>query len=203
MRRTKPNSMDSPKVLILCQDARSCYQLKQFLTQSGERYLLFAAMKNNIPIGKLGKSYEKIKNAKELDMIANQSNTTMKTTQNKSLPQTQKKTEDDDTNLEATTTPVDELTQLLLQGDEDTNLDANYFQESYMLTMTQAQFNDDSDLILNDSGNGDASLSSVDNSIFEPFPEVGGTFKFFVFFLISATFTFSFISWKILISLPL
>lgn len=52
-------------VLILCQDSRTCYQLNQYLTQGAEKYLLFTAMKNDVPIKKLSKTY---KNVKESDI---------------------------------------------------------------------------------------------------------------------------------------
>lgn len=48
-------------VLILCQDSRTCYQLNQYLTQGAEKYLLFTAMKNDIPIKKLSSTYKNIK----------------------------------------------------------------------------------------------------------------------------------------------
>lgn len=48
-------------VLILCQDSRTCYQLNQYLTQGAEKYLLFTAMKNDVPIKKVSKAYEKVK----------------------------------------------------------------------------------------------------------------------------------------------
>lgn len=52
-------------VLILCQDSRTCYQLNQYLTQGAEKYLLFTAMKNDVPIKKLSKVY---KNVRESDV---------------------------------------------------------------------------------------------------------------------------------------
>lgn len=52
-------------VLILCQDSRTCYQLNQYLTQGAEKYLLFTAMKNDVPIKKLSEAY---KNVKESDI---------------------------------------------------------------------------------------------------------------------------------------
>ncbi|XP_055603045.1 DNA repair endonuclease XPF [Uranotaenia lowii] len=48
------------KVLILCQDARTCYQLNQYLTQGAERYLFYTAMKNDITVSKLAESYRQI-----------------------------------------------------------------------------------------------------------------------------------------------
>lgn len=163
MKRTKPDCYDPPKVLILCQDTRTCYQLKQFLTQSGERFLLYTAMKQQIPIGKLGKTFEKIQTGKELEMTLSQHQ--MKSSQKSGKSDKSSSSElEDPENLQQ----IDELTQLLTQDMDDG--EANYFQESYMLTMTQTQF-DDSDLtLLNDSGNGGD--ATVDNSIFEPFPEM-------------------------------
>ncbi|XP_073834660.1 DNA repair endonuclease XPF-like [Musca autumnalis] len=72
MKRTKPDSYDPPKVLILCQDSRTCYQLKQYLTQSGERYLLYTAMREQIPVGKLGKVFEKIQAGRDLEITVAQ-----------------------------------------------------------------------------------------------------------------------------------
>lgn len=48
-------------VLILCHDSRTCYQLNQYLTQGPEKYLLFTAMKNDIPIKKLSKAYQNVR----------------------------------------------------------------------------------------------------------------------------------------------
>lgn len=48
-------------VLILCGDSRTCYQLNQYLTQGPERFLLFTAMKNDVPIKKLCKTYDNIR----------------------------------------------------------------------------------------------------------------------------------------------
>lgn len=48
-------------VLILCQDSRTCYQLNQYLTQGPEKYLLFTAMKNDVPIKKLSSAYKSVK----------------------------------------------------------------------------------------------------------------------------------------------
>lgn len=46
----KPVNETPIKVLILCTDNRTCYQLNQFLTQGGERYLFYMAIKNDIKI---------------------------------------------------------------------------------------------------------------------------------------------------------
>ncbi|KAL9692207.1 hypothetical protein quinque_000023, partial [Culex quinquefasciatus] len=48
------------KVLVLCQDARTCYQLNQYLTQGPEKYLFHMAMKNDVTVAKLAESYRHI-----------------------------------------------------------------------------------------------------------------------------------------------
>lgn len=60
----QPHLISEPVVvLILCQDSRTCYQLNQYLIQGAERYLLFTAMKNDVPIKKLSKVYSRIKDS--------------------------------------------------------------------------------------------------------------------------------------------
>lgn len=60
----KPHVLDQPiKVLVLCQDSRTCHQLNQYLTQGGERYLLFTAMKNDVTIGSVSEQYQMIREA--------------------------------------------------------------------------------------------------------------------------------------------
>lgn len=57
----KPNILEQPiKVLILCQDSRTCYQLNQYLIQGGERYLFHTAIKNDIPFGKISERYKTV-----------------------------------------------------------------------------------------------------------------------------------------------
>ncbi|XP_055854991.1 DNA repair endonuclease XPF [Episyrphus balteatus] len=149
MKRKNANTLLIPKVLILCQDSRTCYQLRQMLTEGGERFLLYKAMKNNVLIGKLSKSYQRIQNTK--------------------LPET-------DTSLQKTAdkTAVD-TTSAQKKGEENelTQLLANYafpneevFQENYMLTMTQQE---------NEIGFGnevDMKKHKMDASVFESFPEM-------------------------------
>lgn len=56
------NALNNPiKVLVLCQDSRTCYQLNQYLTQGFERFLLWTAMKNDLPIPKISERFTKIR----------------------------------------------------------------------------------------------------------------------------------------------
>lgn len=71
-----PHLVSQPVVvLILCQDSRTCYQLNQYLLQGAERYLLFTAMKNDVPIKKLSKQYDSVKQS-DAHMIRLQDNRT-------------------------------------------------------------------------------------------------------------------------------
>lgn len=151
MKVTKFDSNTPPKVLVLCQDARTCYQLRQFLTQGGERFLLFTAMKHAIPIGKLSQSYEKVKNTQFIE---------------KDILPRNKPDGSEVTDTEAGPKQEDELTQLLSKDD---HTDEDIFQESYVLTMTQ-QGMEECHLSKEESSDNDD--NSINASVFEPFPEV-------------------------------
>lgn len=52
---------DKPiRVLVLCNDARTCYQLNQYLTQGVERTLFWTAMKNEVTVQKLSSKYKTV-----------------------------------------------------------------------------------------------------------------------------------------------
>nr|XP_016939450.1 DNA repair endonuclease XPF [Drosophila suzukii]XP_016939451.1 DNA repair endonuclease XPF [Drosophila suzukii]XP_016939452.1 DNA repair endonuclease XPF [Drosophila suzukii] len=111
---------EQPKVLILCQDARTCHQLKQYLTQGGPRFLLQQALHHEVPVGKLSDKY-----AKE--------------SQTKGAPtkgEASSKKEPLKEELSSSQPPpagMDELAQLLSESETE----GQHFEESYMLTMTQ------------------------------------------------------------------
>lgn len=52
---------ESVKVLILCQDSRTCYQLNQYLIQGPERYLFYTALKHDIQITNISERFKMIK----------------------------------------------------------------------------------------------------------------------------------------------
>uniref|UniRef100_A0A1B0FGJ6 DNA repair endonuclease XPF n=1 Tax=Glossina morsitans morsitans TaxID=37546 RepID=A0A1B0FGJ6_GLOMM len=175
MKRSETNKLTQPKVLIFCQDTRTCYQLKQYLTQSGEQYLLYVAMRHQIPIGKLSKRFEKIKNGHELEMSLSQKQDTVRKTQ--TCKQTLNKTDNqgkEESLPDTQAQPMDELTQLLSQDDLEDLQEGNFFQESYLLTMTQPLLTD-ADLDNMDTTDDDIEGAvgiSLQDSIFEPFPEM-------------------------------
>lgn len=57
----RPNILNEPiKILILCQDNRTCYQLNQYLTQGFERYLFLTALKNDLSLPKISERFQTI-----------------------------------------------------------------------------------------------------------------------------------------------
>ncbi|XP_037885583.1 DNA repair endonuclease XPF [Glossina fuscipes] len=175
MKRSETNKLMQPKVLILCQDTRTCYQLRQYLTQSGEQYLLYVAMRHQIPVAKLSKRFEKIKNGHELEMTLSQKPDPVlkKQTCGKSLNKTDIQGQEESL-PDTQALPMDELTQLLSQDDLEDLQEHNLFQESYLLTMTQPLLTD-ADLDNTDTTYDDvegAVGTSLQDSIFEPFPEM-------------------------------
>ncbi|KAH8308570.1 hypothetical protein KR018_006343, partial [Drosophila ironensis] len=105
---------EQPKVLILCQDARSCYQLKQYLTQGGPRFLLQQALQHEVPVGKLSDKYSKEAHTKA------QAGPVKKEAPKEEQPV-------------PPAAGLDELSQLLSESEAE----GQHFEESYMLTMTQ------------------------------------------------------------------
>lgn len=64
--RKAHSTTDPIKVLILCNDSRTCYQLSQILTQGPERHLYFTAMKNDVALPKISELYKNIQNADDV-----------------------------------------------------------------------------------------------------------------------------------------
>lgn len=168
-------------MLILCQDTRTCFQLRQFLTQGGERFLLYAAMQHEIPIGKLAESYDKVKNVKEIEKALTQlqqSAANARVTQKLSgtLKKAQADRNESDVMDEDASAPMDELTQLLTSTDGDEPFSTTLFQESYLLTMTQLSDIDDTSSTyaeFEDAAHASgAAAINMNASIFEAFPEV-------------------------------
>lgn len=48
------------KILVLCNDSRTCHQINYYLTQGLERTLFLAAIRNDVSVQKLSKKYEKV-----------------------------------------------------------------------------------------------------------------------------------------------
>ncbi|XP_030381828.1 DNA repair endonuclease XPF [Scaptodrosophila lebanonensis] len=143
------HNSEQPKVLILCQDARTCFQLKQYLTQGGARFLFQQALRHEVPVGKLSAHYAR-----------DSQQTTAASEEIK--PRSEGVDATSKVLISAPEPPAtDELSQLLSGIDSgDDLLEGQHFQDSYMLTMTQV------------SQTADALQETANDSIFESFPEL-------------------------------
>ncbi|XP_016980179.1 DNA repair endonuclease XPF [Drosophila rhopaloa] len=110
---------EQPKVLILCQDARTCHQLKQYLTQGGPRFLLQQALHHEMPVGKLSDKYAKEGHGREAPL--------------KQASYKKEPLKEEASNSQPPAAGLDELAQLLSESEAE----GQHFEESYMLTMTQ------------------------------------------------------------------
>lgn len=151
------------KVLVLCQDARTCYQLNQFLIQGPERYLFFTALKNDITINVIADSYKDFKQSENVRIES--VNTYLKKIDPKpkepepattipakrflrdripiKKPMTQKEPEPEIKDSDETT-DVDENAELYRNDDAD---GTELYRDSYILSMTQKSKIDGNDIL--------------------------------------------------------
>lgn len=190
----QPQAANEPVVvLILCQDSRTCYQLNQYLIQGAERYLLFTAMKNDVPIKKLSKAYGRIKDSDAHSIRLHGSQLRNETIQPAVAPAAKTKPKDESTSqahgnsgflrdriakrreiedselgaveLENADAPPDELSVL---ASEDVTEFALY-RESYVLTVGENVADDGDDA---DKRNSSFDISDMSTCQFETFAEL-------------------------------
>lgn len=154
-RRRGAAHLEAPKVLILCQDSRTCYQLKQYLTQGGARFLLQQAMQHEVPVGKLSERLSRDTQATAMAEAGKETGKTVKS-----------KIKEEPASQQQQPPPLDELSQLLSDAtDVEAQLQQQQlFEESYMLTMTQAALQTEEPA---GADGGDANAS-----VFEIIPEL-------------------------------
>lgn len=116
-------------MLILCQDSRACYQLKQYLTQGSARYLLQQALRHEVHVGKLSDEFAKQSQGPAMAESATEAAVKAEPMAAPAAPP-------------PPAAALDELSQLLSETDVEAQLQQQLFEESYMLTMTQAMPND-------------------------------------------------------------
>lgn len=156
-RRRGAAHLEPPKVLILCQDARTCYQLKQYLTQGGARFLLRQAMQHEVPLGKLSERFSRDSQAAAMAESESKSPKQLQIKHELPTPTQPAASQQDQSQL-------DELSQLLREiPDVDAQLQQQLFEESYMLTMTQAAQADAA---------AEAEAEDANASVFEIIPEL-------------------------------
>ncbi|EDW62814.1 DNA repair endonuclease XPF isoform X1 [Drosophila virilis] len=129
--------LQPPKVLILCQDARTCYQLKQYLTQGSARFLLQQAMRHEVLVGKLSDKFGRESQTTAMAEAAAKADAKPKPASTVAAVQPA---------AAVAEAVVDELAQLLNETeDAEAQLQQQLFEESYMLTMTQPMQASDAD----------------------------------------------------------
>lgn len=163
----------------MCQDARTCYQLNQFLIQGAERYLFFTALKNDISVNVIADSYKDFKQTgnvriesvntylkkietkpKEAEPTANTAKRFLRDRIPIKKPMFQKEPEPEIKDSDETTTDVDETADLFANDDAD---GTELYRESYILSMTQKSTID---------GNEILDITQMENPQFEIIQEV-------------------------------
>jgi hypothetical protein len=72
VKKKQDGSLKNTKILILCQDNKSCFQLNHYLTMGPSKYLIYTAFKNELAISSVAKKYKRLQ-----AMIPKDSNTKM------------------------------------------------------------------------------------------------------------------------------
>lgn len=192
----QPHLVNEPVVvLILCQDSRTCYQLNQYLIQGAERYLLFTAMKNDVPIKKLSKAYSSIKDSDAHSIRLHGSQLKNETIQAAPAPKSKSKDETasrlvDESfskagflrdriakrrEVEDSELGIDEPENVDAQRDElsvltsDEVTDYALYRESYVLTVGESATDDDNTAA---KGNTSFDISQLSTCQFESFAEL-------------------------------
>lgn len=152
----------SSKILILCNDSRTCKQLNQYLTMGSQAFMYLSALRNELDIPLLSKDFQSYKNTCKHIVE-----------ENKVVPTAKKPTESKDTSSKSNETPS-EMDSIFSKDDiEDCDLDKTQF----LLTMSQA--------IIDKLSKGTSKIKQ-DESLFEPFTQV---IKYSTYLLIEFTKT--------------
>lgn len=160
------------RVLVLCNDARTCYQLNQYLTQGLERTLFWAAMKSEVNVQKLSNKYKFMQgagsgvvkdavNVKKVDLGPEVKSTAQKSEKIPLVMKTRKRKGEainESSKDEAGKSSETELTN-------DPSDDDDFFKDSYVLTMTQKIDGNES------FSAADFDLTQAENVEFELFPD--------------------------------
>ncbi|KAG5680775.1 hypothetical protein PVAND_010262 [Polypedilum vanderplanki] len=135
------------KILILCNDARTCYQLNQYLTQGAEKTLFWTALKNEVKVKKLSKSYKSfnihesgiVKNPVEVNNpdFKHKPSTSGKAVRNEKISlkfnDTSRKRKH--TNDETNESKTDDNNKVMVNDENEE--EEEYIKDTYLLTMTQ------------------------------------------------------------------
>lgn len=163
------------RVLVLCNDARTCYQLNQYLTQGFERTLFWTAMKHEVNVKKLSSTFKHVQpggsgtvkdyvNVKQVNLNPEKPTSSSAPPKAEKIPlvmsmlKTRKRKGDDEPTKDETTKSA-EMTNEPTEDDD-------YFKDSYILTMTQKIDGNES------ISAADFDLTQAENVEFELFPDL-------------------------------
>lgn len=183
------------KVLILCQDGRTCYQLNQYLTQGPQKYLFYNAMKNDVTVTKLAESYRhfhsdddrgaynvqnvetfvkpkvapKQQTAPEESAGTSKGNFLRERIAKRRAEAAKKAEEDSKDQDEGESSKISEMEAALLDKEEQEEYQC--FRNSYILTMSQKG---DANRTVSDDGEEDdlCDVTQLECGEFESFPEM-------------------------------
>lgn len=138
------------RVLVLCNDSRTCYQLNQYLTQGLERTLFWMALQHEISVQKLSSKYKILEtggsgivkdsmNVKKVDLRLEIPTTSTVPQKAEKVPLVMsmlktRKRKNDPEESKAETTKSSELDQDILNDPAEHE---EFLKDSYVLTMTQ------------------------------------------------------------------
>lgn len=142
---------DKPiRVLVLCNDARTCYQLNQYLTQGLERTLFWTAMQNEVSVQKLSSKYKSVSggsgivkdamNVKQVKLNPDKPSTSTALQKTEKVPLVMSMMKTRKRNGDATDESSKGEPSKASELDQESSNDAQgeeYFKDSYVLTMTQ------------------------------------------------------------------
>ncbi|XP_026315532.1 DNA repair endonuclease XPF isoform X2 [Hyposmocoma kahamanoa] len=144
VKQKKNGSLKNTKILILCQDMKTCSQLNHYLTMGGHKYLFYNAFRKELTVNKVSKKYTSLTNTVPVEAEAKKEKG-KKTKKDKETAS--KEDESEKTN------------ELDNEEDDDFNLDdAN--KSNYVLTLTQVSKQSKNNKTLNEE------------SIFEPISQL-------------------------------
>lgn len=143
VKQKKNGSLKNTKILILCQDMKTCSQLNHYLTMGAHKYLFYNAFSKELIVNKVSKKYKSLATTVPVDVEGKKEKG--KNTK-KDKKTTAKEGESEKTN------------ELDNEGDDFNLDDAN--KSNYVLTLTQVSKQSKKDKNLNEE------------SIFEPISQV-------------------------------
>lgn len=144
VKQTKDGALKSTKILILCQDTKTCSQLNHYLTMGAHKYLFYNAFRKELTVNKVSKKYTNLTNTEAVEADA-------KKEKGKKTKKGKEGTSKEDEN--------EKCNELDNEEDEGCNLgSAN--KSNYVLTLTQVSKQSKNSKNLNEE------------SIFEPISQV-------------------------------